>query len=84
MFKLIWVFGFIMNGVPQIDRMKDPAGEIEFHHCHALIIQNSDRMADWLRGALRQDLDFPVGVRGECEPVQRDAIVRPKAATPRS
>jgi hypothetical protein len=78
MVKLIWAFGFIINGVPHIEKVETNA-KMEVSDCAAAIVQNSERMADWMRGVLRQDLNFPVGVRGDCEPVQREASAAPRA-----
>jgi hypothetical protein len=73
MFKLVWAFGFIINGAPQIQKMQDPAAPMRFEECMETAILHTDRMADWVRGVLRQSLEFPVAVVGECEPVQMDA-----------
>lgn len=76
MFRIVWAFAYIAGGVPHIDRMPT-APEMELEQCRAVIYMQQDRMADWLRGVLRQELDAPVGVRGDCEPVQRDANAAP-------
>ncbi len=73
MFRLIWVFGFILHGAPNIQKMPAPIAPLEHEQCQAIAIQDARRMADWARGVLRQPLDFPVAVYGECEPVLRDA-----------
>jgi hypothetical protein len=76
MFKLVWAFGFIINGAPQIQKMQDPAAPMRIEECMGTVIMHTDRMADWVRGVLRQSLEFPVAVHGECEPVQQDATQR--------
>lgn len=75
MVKLIWTLGFILNGTPNIQKMP-PSEPMTLQDCRTLIAADVHRMHDWLRGALRAPLDFPVAVHGECEPVQQDATQR--------
>lgn len=76
MFTLIWTFGFILGGAPQVHKMPEPMEPMEYEICRGVITQNVERMHDWLRGTLRQPLNFPVAVYGEREPVLRDAAKR--------
>jgi hypothetical protein len=72
MFKLVWALGWIVNGVPAIQKMP-PSEPMSIEDCRTLIAADVHRMHDWLRGALGAPLTFPVAVFGECEPVQQDA-----------
>lgn len=72
MWKLVWVFGFILNGAPHTQKM--PIEEpVSIEECRTKIWTDTHRMHDWLRGVLRAPLTFPVAVHGECEPVQQEA-----------
>ena len=71
MFELVWTFGFIMNGAPNIRKLKVPE-PTSIEECQGKS-HDAYRMADWMRGVLRQPLEFPVAVYGDCEPVQQDA-----------
>ena len=73
MFTIMWTFGFIINGAPQIERMPDADGPMDMAKCEVVIAERVERLSDWARGRLGAPLDFPVGVRGECIPVQKDA-----------
>lgn len=73
MFKLIWVFGVVLGGNPQIQKMAAPMEPTTIEECQSVAAQDAERMADWARGVLRKPLDFPVGVYGECDPVSQDA-----------
>jgi hypothetical protein len=75
MFELFWTFGFILNGAPNIQKMKDPR-PTEIEECLSKS-HDAVRMVDWMRGVLRQPLEFPIAVYGECEPVRQDATQRP-------
>jgi hypothetical protein len=75
MFELVWVFGFILHGAPNIRKMKDP-DPAAIEECLSKS-HDAHRMADWMRGVLRQPLEFPIAVYGECEPVRQDATQRP-------
>lgn len=71
MYKLIWTFGFILNGAPNIQRMPVPE-PMPIEACRTAIATDIYRMHDWFRGALHAPLNYPIAVSGECEPVQED------------
>lgn len=73
MFTVLWTFGFILNGVPVIERAPDAAEPMELAECQAFIELRSARLPDWMRGRIGVTLDFPIGVRGDCVPVRKDA-----------
>jgi hypothetical protein len=69
---LVWTLAFIHNGVPSIQKMK-PSEPMTIDECRGIIVTDTYRMHDWLRGALQAPLSAPVAVHGECEPIQQDA-----------
>lgn len=70
MFTVLWTLGFIANGIPHTERLLDRAEPMERSVCESYIANREDRMADWARGHIGASLDVPVGVRGECRPVE--------------
>ena len=73
MFKLVWTFGFLLNGAPHIQKVPDQSPPTSLEECRAMAATNGPRMPDWYRGTLRAKLDFPIAVYGECAPVLQDA-----------
>ncbi len=74
-FLLVWTFGYILQGAPYIRTMQ-PLPPMSIEDCTSILVTDTDRMHDWLRGKLGAPLDFPVAVYGECHPVQKDATQR--------
>lgn len=72
MFKLIWTFGFILNGAPHIQTLEHQE-PVSIEECRNTVYTETLRMHDWLRGALKAPLNFPVAVHGDCKPIQQDA-----------
>ncbi len=70
MFKIVWLVAYILNGVPHIDPLPSPDDPTDKDECTIRVAENAGRMADWVRGRMGVPLNFPVGVRGACVPVQ--------------